>query len=232
MPANLSSASTGSLFPDPGKADPEGLLAIGGDLSVDTLIKAYSLGIFPWYSKEMPILWWCPDPRMVLFPQKFKVSKSLRQTIRQKKYTVKIDENFEKVIKNCALSKRKGQEGTWITNEMKQAYIRLFKEGYAHSFETYYNNELVGGLYGVSLGRTFFGESMFYKMTDASKVALYYLIERLKKWNFHFIDAQQSTKHMKMLGAEEISREEFLRILKVSLNESTIRGNWKRFRNQ
>jgi leucyl/phenylalanyl-tRNA--protein transferase len=232
MPANLSSASTGSLFPDPGKADPEGLLAIGGDLSVDTLIKAYSLGIFPWYSKEMPILWWCPDPRMVLFPQKFKVSKSLRQTIRQKKYTVKIDENFEKVIKNCALSKRKGQEGTWITNEMKQAYIRLFKEGYAHSFETYYNNELVGGLYGVSLGRTFFGESMFYKMTDASKVALYYLIERLKKWNFYFIDAQQSTKHMKMLGAEEISREEFLRILKVSLNESTIRGNWKRFRNQ
>jgi leucyl/phenylalanyl-tRNA--protein transferase len=232
MPANLSSASTGSLFPDPGKADPEGLLAIGGDLSVDTLIKAYSLGIFPWYSEEMPILWWCPDPRMVLFPQKFKVSKSLRQTIRQKKYTVKIDENFEKVIKNCALSKRKGQEGTWITNEMKQAYIRLFKEGYAHSFETYYNNELVGGLYGVSLGRTFFGESMFYKMTDASKVALYYLIERLKKWNFHFIDAQQSTKHMKMLGAEEISREEFLRILKVSLNESTIRGNWKRFRNQ
>jgi leucyl/phenylalanyl-tRNA--protein transferase len=227
MPANLSSASNNSLFPDPGKADPEGLLAIGGDLSVDTLIKAYSLGIFPWYSEEMPILWWCPDPRMVLFPQKFKVSKSLRQTIRQKKYTVKIDESFEKVIENCALSKRKGQEGTWITNEMKQAYIRLFKEGYAHSFETYYNNELVGGLYGVSLGRTFFGESMFYKMTDASKVALYCLIERLKKWNFHFIDAQQSTQHMKMLGAEEISREEFLRILKVSLKESTIKGNWK-----
>jgi leucyl/phenylalanyl-tRNA--protein transferase len=227
MATSLSSASTGSLFPDPGKADPEGLLAIGGDLSVDTLIKAYSLGIFPWYSEEMPILWWCPDPRMVLFPQKFKVSKSLRQTIRQKKYTVKIDENFEKVIENCALSKRKGQEGTWITNEMKQAYIRLYKEGYAHSFETYYNNELVGGLYGVSLGRIFFGESMFYKMTDASKVALYYLIERLKKWNFHFIDVQQSTQHMKMMGAEEISREEFLRILKVSLNESTIRGNWK-----
>jgi leucyl/phenylalanyl-tRNA--protein transferase len=177
----------------------------------------------------MPILWWCPDPRLVLFPEKFKISKSLRHTIKQKKYIVKIDDNFEKVIENCALSKRKGQEGTWITDEMKEAFIQLFKEGYAHSFETYYNNELVGGLYGVSLGRTFFGESMFYKMTDASKVALYYLVERLKKWKFHFIDAQQSTQHMKMLGAEEISRDEFLRILKVSLKESTIKGKWGKF---
>lgn len=226
MPDNLFSANN-NLFPDPGKADPDGLLAIGGDLSVATLVKAYSLGIFPWYSEDMPILWWCPDPRLVLFPHKFKISKSLGHTIRQKQYTVRTDENFEKVIENCAISKRKGQEGTWITDEMKQAYIRMFKEGYAHSFESYYNNELVGGLYGVSLGRTFFGESMFYKMTDASKVALYYLIERLKKWNFHFIDAQQSTRHMKRLGAEEISREEFLRILKESLNEPTMRGKWK-----
>jgi len=228
MPAKLSSAKN-SLFPDPDKADPEGLIAIGGDLSVNTLIKAYSSGIFPWYSEEMPILWWCPDPRLVLFPEKFKISKSLRHTIKQKKYIVKIDDNFEKVIENCALSKRKGQEGTWITDEMKEAFIQLFKEGYAHSFETYYNNELVGGLYGVSLGRTFFGESMFYKMTDASKVALYYLVERLKKWKFHFIDAQQSTQHMKMLGAEEISRDEFLRLLKVSLKESTIKGKWEKF---
>jgi len=226
MPAKLSSASN-SLFSDPDKADADGLLAIGGDLSVNTLINAYSHGIFPWYSKEMPILWWCPDPRLVLFPDKFKISKSLIHIIKKKKYIVKIDENFEKVIENCALSKRKGQIGTWITNEMKEAYIQLFREGYAHSFETYYNDELVGGLYGISLGRTFFGESMFYKMTDASKVALYYLVERLKKWEFHFIDAQQSTQHLKMLGAEEISREEFLRILKVSLKESTIRGKWE-----
>ncbi len=226
MSTKLSSAGN-SIFPHPDKADSDGLLAVGGDLSVNTLIEAYSHGIFPWYSEEIPILWWCPDPRLVLFPEKFKISKSLRQTIKKKKYNVKIDESFEKVIENCALCKRKGQKGTWITEEMKKAYIQLFKEGYAHSFETYYNNELVGGLYGVSLGRTFFGESMFYKMTDASKVALYYLVERLKKWKFHFIDAQQSTQHMKMLGAEEISREEFIRILEVSLKESTIKGKWK-----
>jgi leucyl/phenylalanyl-tRNA--protein transferase len=226
MSAKLSSASN-IIFPEPDKADPDGLVAIGGNLSVNTLIKAYSQGIFPWYGEEMPILWWCPDPRLVLFPEKFKISKSLRQTIKRNKYIVKIDKSFEKVIENCALSKRKGQEGTWITNEMKEAYIQLFKVGYAHSFETYYYNELVGGLYGVSLGRTFYGESMFYKMSDASKVALYYLVERLKKWKFHFIDAQQSTQHMKMLGAEEISRVEFLRILKVSLKEPTITGTWE-----
>ncbi len=226
MSARLYS-TTSNEFPDPDKADAEGLLAIGGDLSVNTLIKAYSRGIFPWYSEEMPILWWCPDPRLVMFPGKFKISKSLGHTIRQKKYNVKIDENFEKVIENCALSKRKGQEGTWITNEMKEAYIRLYKEGYAHSFETYYNNELVGGLYGVSLGRTFFGESMFYKMTDVSNVALYYLIERMKKWEFHFIDAQQSTQHLKMLGAQEIPRKRFLRMLDISLREATMRGKWE-----
>ncbi len=221
-----------SSFPDPEKADPDGLLAIGGNLSVNTLIAAYSQGIFPWFSEKMPILWWCPDPRMVLFPEKLRISKSLRHTIRQNKYLVKIDKSFEKVIEYCASSKRKGQEGTWITEEMKDAYIRLYKEGYAHSFETYYNDKLVGGLYGLSLGRTFFGESMFYKMTDASKVALYYLVEKIKNWNFHFIDAQQSTGHMKMLGAEEISRKEFLRILRISLKESTIRGRWNKQKSQ
>lgn len=231
MSAKISPVSF-NLFPDPDKADPDGLLAIGGNLSVNILINAYSQGIFPWYNKEMPVLWWCPDPRLVLFPEKLKISKSLRHTIKQKKYLVRIDNNFEKVIEYCASSKRKGQEGTWITKEMKDAYIKLYKEGYAHSFETYYNDKLVGGLYGVSLGRTFFGESMFYKMTDASKVALYYLVEQIKKWNFHFIDAQQSTQHMKMLGAEEISRKEFLRILKISLKESTIRGRWEKHKNQ
>lgn len=231
MSAKISPVSK-SMFPDPDKADPDGLLAVGGNLSVNTLINAYSHGIFPWYSKEMPILWWCPDPRLVLFPEKLKISKSLRQTIKQKKYLVRTDTCFKKVIENCASSKRKGQEGTWITEEMKDAYIQLYEAGYAHSFETYYNEKLAGGLYGLSLGRTFFGESMFYKMTDASKVALYYLVEHIKKWNFHFIDAQQSTEHMKMLGAEEISRKEFLRILRISLKESTIRGRWDYFENQ
>lgn len=231
MSAKISPANI-KLFADPDKADPDGLLAIGGNLSVNTIINAYSQGVFPWYSKEMPILWWCPDPRLVLFPEKLKISKSLRHTIKQNKYLVRIDKSFEKVIENCASSKRKGQEGTWITEEMKDAYIQLYREGYAHSFETYYNDELVGGLYGVSLGRTFFGESMFYKMTDASKVALYYLVEQIKKWNFHFIDAQQSTQHMKMMGAEEISRKEFLRILTISLKESTIRGRWEKHKNQ
>jgi leucyl/phenylalanyl-tRNA--protein transferase len=226
MPGN-SAKPDRIIFPDPEKADADGLLAVGGNLSVNTLISAYSRGIFPWYSQEMPILWWCPDPRLVLFPRKLKISKSLRHIISQGKYRVRKDTNFEKVIEHCASIRRKGQEGTWITDEMKQAYIRLHNEGYAHSFESYYDNELAGGLYGVSLGRTFFGESMFYTMSDASKVALYYLAEQLKEWKFHFIDAQQSTSHMKMMGAEEISRNEFLRILKISMEQPTIRGKWK-----
>ncbi len=226
MPGN-SSAPGIITFPNPDKADPDGLLAVGGDLSVNTLISAYSQGIFPWYSQEMPILWWSPDPRLVLFPGKLKISKSLKHIIRQKKYMVKKDTCFEKVIEYCASTTRKGQEGTWITDEMKMAYIRLHNEGYAHSFESYYNNELAGGLYGVSLGRTFFGESMFYRMTDASKVALYFLVEQLKEWKFHFIDAQQSTPHMKMMGAQEVTRKDFLRMLKISLKQPTIKGKWK-----
>jgi leucyl/phenylalanyl-tRNA--protein transferase len=226
MPGN-SSAPGIITFPSPDKADPDGLLAVGGDLSVNTLISAYSQGIFPWYSQGMPILWWSPDPRLVLFPGRLKISKSLKHIIRQKKYMVKKDTCFEKVIEYCASTTRKGQEGTWITDEMKKAYIRLHNEGYAHSFESYYNNELAGGLYGVSLGRTFFGESMFYRMTDASKVALYYLVEQLKQWGFHFIDAQQSTPHMKMMGAQEVTRKDFLRMLNISLKQPTIKGKWK-----
>ncbi len=215
-----------NIFPDPEKADPDGLLAVGGDLSVKTLIEAYSHGIFPWYTEDSPILWWCPNPRLVLFPEKFKPSKSLMQIINQRKFSVRIDTCFNLVIENCALVKRKGQKGTWITNEMKESYIRLHERGNAHSVETFYNDQLVGGLYGVSLGKAFFGESMFYKMTDASKVAMYHLVEKIKSMGFHFIDAQQSTQHLKNMGAEEIPRKEFLRLLKAALKEPSIKGKW------
>src|SRR5512133_1018213 len=164
-------------FPDPATAEHDGLLAVGGDLSIESLITAYSMGIFPWFNEESPILWWSPDPRMVLFPEKFIISDSLRQSLRNGRYTVKIDNDFNGVISHCASVKRKGQSGTWITDEMKQAYIMLHKAGYAHSFETWHDDELVGGLYGVSLGRAFFGESMFYSMRDASKIAFHMLVQ-------------------------------------------------------
>ncbi|MBN1416579.1 MAG: leucyl/phenylalanyl-tRNA--protein transferase [Bacteroidales bacterium] len=216
------------LFPDPENADKEGLLAAGGDLSAEALISAYSTGIFPWYNEGSPILWWSPDPRLVLFPENFKVSYTLKQTIKHGKYTVRFDSDFGAVIMNCATVKRNDQEGTWITPEMQLAYTDLYQRGYAHSIETYYGNRLVGGLYGISLGRAFFGESMFHHMSDASKIALYYLVEQLKKWNFHFIDAQQPTTHLKSLGAQEISRKEFLGKLKKALEFPTKVGKWER----
>ena len=184
-------------FPDPEKADKEGLLAAGGDLSVESLISAYSAGIFPWYSEGSPILWWSPDPRLVLFPEKFRISYTLKQTIRRGWFEVLFDHDFAAVIRNCAITKRNNQEGTWITTEMQRAYTVLHNKGFAHSVESYHKGVLVGGLYGVSLGKAFFGESMFHHMPDASKVALYFLVEQLKKWDFHLIDAQQSTAHLK-----------------------------------
>jgi len=151
------------IFPDPELANDIGLLAVGGDLSLKRLLLAYSQGIFPWYSEEDPIMWWSPNPRMVLFPEKLKLSKSLQQTIKNKEYEVKFDTNFKEVIENCSKSVRKDQKGTWITPEMKNAYLDLHESGFAHSVETYYNGKLAGGLYGISLGRAFFGESMFYR---------------------------------------------------------------------
>jgi leucyl/phenylalanyl-tRNA--protein transferase len=213
-------------FPDPRTADPDGLLAAGGDLSLESLLTAYSQGIFPWYNEHSPILWWSPDPRLVLFPGEFKVAPSLKQRIRSKMFNVVTDRNFEQVIRNCATTKRPHQKGTWITEEMIKAYCNLHQEGFAHSFETYYGDDLVGGLYGVSLGKVFFGESMFYHMRDASKVALYSLVEWAVDHTFLFIDAQQSTTHMKSLGAREISRNEFLKLLKKALTFPTLRGMW------
>ncbi len=213
-------------FPDPETADPDGLLACGGNLEVETLLSAYSKGIFPWYSEGSSILWWSPDPRLVLFPDNYKASGSLLQTIKKNIFEFRFDTSFEQVILQCARVKRKGQAGTWITPEMEEAYIRLHRAGYAHSAETYHNNELVGGLYGVSIGAAFFGESMFYIMRDASKAAFYYLMNRLSQWKFKLVDAQQSTGHLKSMGAEEISRKYFLALLRGALKEKGKTGKW------
>lgn len=213
------------IFPDPEEAE-DGLLAVGGDLSVDRLKLAYSNGIFPWYSAASPILWWSLDPRMVLYPEQFVVSPSLQRKINSKQFIVRIDTCFADVISNCRKSKRKEQDGTWITNEMQEAYINMHQEGYAHSVEVFFNNELVGGLYGISLGAAFFGESMFYIMTDASKVALAFLVNKLKSWDFELIDAQQSTDHLKSFGAIEIPRKLFLSQLHKSLERPTVKGRW------
>ena len=209
-------------FPSPDQALKEGLLAIGGDLSIERLLLSYSMGIFPWYSEDEPILWWTPDPRLVLFPDEFKISKSLRKIIRQKKYNITIDKAFEDVIKNCALTR----DETWIVNEMIEAYIKLHRAGFAHSFECWQSDELVGGLYGVSLGRSFFGESMFSKKNNTSKIAMASLVDFIKLHNFDMIDCQTPTNHLKSLGAIEISRKNFLDILKKSLKKKTIIGKW------
>jgi len=214
------------IFPDPNETDEEGLLCYGGDLQPDTLLNAYSLGIFPWYDDFNPILWWSPPMRMIMKPSEMIVSKSLKALIRKNVFEVRFDGNFEAVIKKCAEVKRKNQKGTWITNEMIDAYITLHQLGYAHSVETYQNNELVGGLYGVSLGKAFFGESMFHLLNNASKVAFYHLVKRLIKWDFHFIDAQQNTIHLSNLGAHEIERKDFLFLLNKTLEYDTICGNW------
>jgi len=213
-------------FPNPENADAEGLLAYGGDLNPTFLLSAYAQGIFPWFNSDKDeILWWSPDPRMVLFPERFKVSKSLKQTLRSGKFEVSVNQCFEKVILKCARIKRQGQAGTWITKNMQQAYNNLHSLGYAHSIETHYNQELVGGLYGVSIGKAFFGESMFHEMTDASKVALNTLVEICKLHDIHFIDVQQSTPHLRSLGADDIGRQSFLEKLAVALKEPSVLKN-------
>ncbi len=199
-------------FPNPREASDEGLLAWGGDLNENRLLTAYRNGIFPWYNENDPILWWSPNPRLVLYLNDLKVSKSLKRNI--KKYEVKFDTNFKEVIKAC----RDIRDETWINREIIEKYTNLHKMGFANSVETYYKGELVGGLYGISIGRVFCGESMFSKKSDASKVALYHLVERLKRLNFHFIDCQIPTNHLKSMGAIEISRDRFLNELKKALN--------------
>jgi leucyl/phenylalanyl-tRNA--protein transferase len=213
-------------FPDPDLANKDGLLAIGGDLSSERLLNAYKCGIFPWYSDDSPILWWSPDPRAVLFPENFKISKSLKQVINSGKFTISYDKDFENVMKHCAYIPREGQQGTWITDEMIEAYSRLHEKGFAHSIETYASGQLVGGLYGIAIGKVFFGESMFHTLSDASKVALYYLIKHLKSEGFKIIDVQQKTRHLTSLGATMISRPRFMEILEEGINEKMNTGKW------
>jgi leucyl/phenylalanyl-tRNA---protein transferase len=224
MPIEISRRS--NEFPDPDEADESGLLAIGGDLSIERLKLAYSKGIFPWYEDGMPILWWTPDPRMVLFPEKMIISHSLKQSIRKEQFTVTIDTAFEEVISNCSKTPRKGEDGTWITREMRQAYIRLHEAGYAHSAESWLDGKLVGGLYGVALGKAFFGESMFHHVTNASKVAFHHLVGKLKSWNFQIIDAQVYTNHLESLGGEMIPRSQYMHILEDALTVEDITGSW------
>jgi leucyl/phenylalanyl-tRNA--protein transferase len=213
-------------FPDPDEADESGLLAIGGDLSIERLKLAYSKGIFPWYEDGMPILWWSPDPRMVLFPGKMIISHSLKQSIKKQQFTLTIDKAFEQVIRNCSRISRKGEEGTWITRDMQHAYIRLHEAGIAHSAEAWLDGELVGGLYGVAIGKVFFGESMFHKIANASKVALHYLTGKLTEWNFEIIDAQVYTNHLESLGGELIPRSTYMNIIQRALLEPDMDGNW------
>lgn len=198
------------VFPHPSRAVPGGLLAVGGDLSPERLILAYAAGIFPWYSDREPILWWSPDPRLVLFPDEIKVFSSLRRVIKKGVFTVTVNTAFRKVIEACAGVRTACGEETWITGEMIEAYVRLHELGYAHSVESWYDGMLAGGLYGVGLGRAFFGESMFTLKTDASKVAFVYLVDLVRKLGFHFIDCQTTTQHLMRFGAREISRREFL----------------------
>lgn len=204
-------------FPKPELADEEGLLAVGGDLSPGRLLLAYQNGIFPWFEDDEQILWWSPDPRLVLFLEDFKISKSLRRIIKSDQFQVKFNTQFSEVVDACAKVKRDDEYGTWITDGMKEAYQNLHKNGVALSVEIYQNSQLVGGLYGLAIGKVFCGESMFHTVSNASKIALYHLVELLKVNDIKFIDAQTPTDHMISMGAKEMPRKEFLDLLKSSI---------------
>jgi len=217
------------FFPPVEDASPEGLLAIGGDLSVPRLLQAYRQGIFPWYNPGQPVLWWAPDPRMVLYLNDFKISRSLRKSIKHRAYEITLDKAFAEVMHGCAMPRRNEiDNGTWITASMYDAYCELHRLGYAHSVEAWSaNGELIGGLYGVALGRVFFGESMFSRATDASKVALAALVAQLKTWSFHLVDCQIASDHLIRLGAQSISRDRFAVELEESLAHDDSKGLWQ-----
>lgn len=204
-------------FPPADNANEDGLLAVGGDLSPARLLLAYKSGIFPWFNEDSLILWWSPDPRMVLFPQKIRISKSMRHILSGKRFRLTRDKSFKEVIENCADIERTGQEGTWITDNMKEAYLQLHQQGIARSYEVWEEGKLVGGLYGIDLGQVFCGESMFSKTSNASKYAFIHLAKDLEKQGYKFIDCQVYNRHLESLGAEEIPRKEFLELLQAEV---------------
>jgi len=214
------------VFPPPGDAEPDGLLAVGGDLSPERLVAAYAAGIFPWYADDQPILWWSPDPRLVLRPGWLHLSRSLQRTLRRGTYRVRADTAFAEVIGRCAAARRPGQRGTWIVPDMVEAYLRLHRLGLAHSFEAWQEERLVGGLYGVSLGGAFFGESMFADRPDASKVAFASAVTWLAGQGIDLVDCQVRTEHLARFGAREVPRAVFLADLAAALTRPTRRGAW------
>jgi leucyl/phenylalanyl-tRNA---protein transferase len=220
--------SAGDPFPPVSLAleDPNGLLAAGGELSAAHLLDGSRKGIFPWCSAGQPVLWWSPDPRMVLRPAAFRASRSLRKRLRRRDYTVRCDTDYAEVMRACA-QPRPDQPGTWITPDMVRAYTALHHAGYAHSVETWIDGELAGGLYGVALGRVFFGESMFARTPDASKIALAHLARQLHRWHFGLIDCQMATAHLASLGAAEVPRDEFMRALAELVNYPSRTGTWR-----
>lgn len=213
-------------FPPPYLASKEGLLAVGGDLSQKRLLLAYRTGIFPWFSDDEPILWWSPDPRLVLYPEEVRVSKTLKKIIKKKMFHVTMDSAFVQVINQCAKIRLQNNQGTWVVKEMIDAYCKLHESGFAHSVEAWYQGELAGGLYGVSLGKCFFGESMFTRVSNASNVALVKLVEYLNALSFDMIDCQLTTEHLLRFGAREIPRVSFLKQLEESLKAPTKKGKW------
>jgi len=219
-----------STFPDPRHAPDEGLLAYGGDLSSHRLLFGYKKGIFPWYAEGDPILWWSPNPRLLLYPEKFKLRKSFRRVLRSGKFTVTFDKHFDKVISHCATVHREGQEASWIVPEIVEAYTRLHEEGFGHSVEVYLDGKLVGGLYGIAFGKAFFGESMFSLAPDASKVAFKALSDVLGSRGYDFIDCQMKTDHMIGLGAEVVERDIFLDALEIAIEKETDFGKWHDFK--
>lgn len=215
------------IFPDPEEADPDGLLAVGGDLSPTRILTAYANGIFPWYAEDSPILWWSTNPRLILVPQEFHVPRSLRRLLNRQTFTYTLDTDFAGVINGCARAARPEQDGTWIVQDMIDAYTMLHELGYAHSVETWQDGELVGGLYGLSLGSAFFGESMFYTVPDASKAAFVMLMRQLLDWEFSLVDCQQTTNHLLRFGAREVQRFRYLAMLREAMDVSTREGRWE-----
>jgi leucyl/phenylalanyl-tRNA--protein transferase len=213
-------------FPPQHLANTEGLLAYGGDLKFERLMAAYHQGVFPWYSDETPILWWCPDPRFVLYPERLKVSKSMRQILRRNQFEITFDTSFREVITACQQTPRADQDGTWITNELLEAYVECHERGVAHSVEVWQNGNLVGGLYGLSIGKMYFGESMFSRVSNASKAGFVHLVRHMAARGIEMIDCQVYTKHLESLGAELIPRNRFLAQLEVLLDFDTQMGSW------